>query len=182
MEPLISIIIPVWKVDRFLEKCLDSVINQTYRNLQIILVDDGSTDQSGKICDNLALKDERIRVFHIQNGEQLHAREYAIKRANGLRFSARIVRFLNKKSSVFMVCAGILRSFSRRLNHYYAFRKNFKAYRMIYSLATRRLCFPDTSCCPGKIVATTINEHWVASFMNYVMKSTNWIGLSRYSN
>ncbi len=61
---LISIIIPVYNAEQFLRRCLDSVINQTYKNLEIILVNDGSTDSSGKICDEYALKDNRIRVVH----------------------------------------------------------------------------------------------------------------------
>ena len=83
MEPLISIIIPVWKVDRFLEKCLDSVINQTYRNLQIILVDDGSPDASGEICDLYAKKDQRIEVIHQKNAGVCVARNEAMKKVRG---------------------------------------------------------------------------------------------------
>lgn len=83
MEPLISVIIPVWKVDRFLEKCLDSVINQTYRNLQIILVDDGSPDASGEICDLYAKKDQRIEVIHQKNAGVCVARNEAMKKVRG---------------------------------------------------------------------------------------------------
>ena len=61
-QPLVSVIIPVYNVEEYLCECIDSVINQTYKNLQIILVDDGSTDSSGKICDDYAEKDERISV------------------------------------------------------------------------------------------------------------------------
>jgi len=64
----ISIIIPVYNVEPYIRKCLDSVINQTYRNLEIICVNDGSTDGSGKICDEYAAKDNRIKVFHKVNG------------------------------------------------------------------------------------------------------------------
>lgn len=67
MEKLISVIIPVYCVEKYLCECLDSVINQTYRNLQIILVDDGSTDNSGNICDIYAAKDRRITVVHQKN-------------------------------------------------------------------------------------------------------------------
>lgn len=67
-EKLISVIIPVYNVEKYIKKCLDSVINQSYKNLQIICVDDGSTDQSGKICDDYSRLDERVSVIHKKNG------------------------------------------------------------------------------------------------------------------
>lgn len=70
----ISVIVPVYNVERYLRKCLDSIINQTYSNLEIILVDDGSTDSSGNICDEYAQKDARIKVVHKENGGLSFAR------------------------------------------------------------------------------------------------------------
>ena len=67
MDNLVSIVIPVYNVEKYIRECLDSVINQTYKNLQIILVDDGSTDNSSKICDEYAEKDNRITVIHQKN-------------------------------------------------------------------------------------------------------------------
>lgn len=67
MNPLISVIIPVYNVEKYLEKCLDSVINQTYKNIEIILVDDGSTDNSGVICDEYKEKYKGITVIHKKN-------------------------------------------------------------------------------------------------------------------
>ena len=82
-EPLISIIIPVYKVEKYLEKCISSVINQTYKNLEIILVDDGSPDNCGIICDEYAKKDERIMVVHKKNGGLSDARNAGIRIATG---------------------------------------------------------------------------------------------------
>ena len=67
-EPLISVIVPVYMVEPWLERCVDSIRNQTYTNLEIILVDDGSPDRSGEMCDAFAHNDERIRVIHQDNG------------------------------------------------------------------------------------------------------------------
>ena len=68
MEPLISVIVPVYKVEAYLQTCLDSVLTQTYGHLQIVLVDDGSTDRCGAICDACAAKDARVCVIHKENG------------------------------------------------------------------------------------------------------------------
>ncbi len=82
-EPLISVIIPVYKVEEYLNKCVDSVINQTYKNLEIILVDDGSPDNCPKICDDYAKQDKRIKVIHKKNGGLSDARNAGIDMANG---------------------------------------------------------------------------------------------------
>ncbi len=73
-DPLINIIVPVYNTEKYIRKCLDSIINQTYRNLEIILVDDGSTDSSGDICDEYAQIDARIKVIHKENGGVSSAR------------------------------------------------------------------------------------------------------------
>ena len=74
MEEQISVIIPVYNVAEFLPQCLDSVVSQDYRNLQILLVDDGSTDGSGEICDRYAAADARIQVIHQPNQGAVYAR------------------------------------------------------------------------------------------------------------
>lgn len=81
MGEKISVIVPVYNVEQYLERCVDSIINQTYTNLEIILVNDGSTDNSGKLCDELAKKDERIRVIHKGNGGLSDARNRGIDEA-----------------------------------------------------------------------------------------------------
>lgn len=82
-SPLISVIVPVYKVEKYLVKCVDSIVNQTYKNLEIILVDDGSPDNCGKICDDYAAKDSRIKVIHKANGGLSDARNVAIDVASG---------------------------------------------------------------------------------------------------
>lgn len=80
---LISIIIPIYNTSKYLKKCLDSIINQSYQNLEIILIDDGSTDNSGKIADEYAKKDPRTKVFHQKNAGQSAARNLGLKKATG---------------------------------------------------------------------------------------------------
>ena len=81
--PLISVIIPVYNTEKYLRTCLDSIVNQTHSNLQIILIDDGSTDNSGLICDEYAQKDSRIICVHQQNGGVSKARNEGLKIATG---------------------------------------------------------------------------------------------------
>ena len=76
-------IIPVYNVEAFLEQCIDSVLSQTYENLQIIIVDDGTTDSSGDICDLFKTKDQRIEVIHKANGGLSDARNAGINNARG---------------------------------------------------------------------------------------------------
>lgn len=82
-DPLISLIIPVYNVEEFLDRCLESAINQTYENIEIILVDDGSPDSCPKLCDNWSKKDKRIIVVHKLNGGLSDARNAGIKIAKG---------------------------------------------------------------------------------------------------
>ena len=82
-NPLVSIIVPVYNVEKYLCKCLNSIINQTYKDLEIILVDDGSKDTSGQICDEYASKDNRIHVIHKENGGVSSARNKGLAIATG---------------------------------------------------------------------------------------------------
>ena len=83
MKPLISIIVPIYNVEAYLAKCINSIINQTYGNLEIFLVDDGSPDRCGLICDEYAKQDARIKVIHKKNGGLSDARNVAIDVAKG---------------------------------------------------------------------------------------------------
>ena len=80
---MISIIVPVYKVEKFLSKCIESLINQSYKDIEIILVDDGSPDNSGKICDDYALQDQRIHVIHQENKGVSAARNAGLSKAKG---------------------------------------------------------------------------------------------------
>ena len=80
---LVSVIVPVYKVEFYLSECIESILKQTYQNLEIILVDDGSPDDCGSICDKYAQQDKRIKVFHKNNEGLSEARNYGIERATG---------------------------------------------------------------------------------------------------
>lgn len=82
-QSLISVIVPVYNIEEYLPRCVKSIVNQTYQNLEILLVDDGSTDGTGALCDKLAETDARIRVFHKTNGGSSSARNFGIKEAKG---------------------------------------------------------------------------------------------------
>lgn len=83
MNDLISLIIPIYNVEKYLDKCIETIINQTYSNIEIILVDDGSTDASGEISDIWKEKDKRIKVIHKENGGLSSARNAGIDIAKG---------------------------------------------------------------------------------------------------
>lgn len=83
-EPLVSVIVPVYNTAKYLDQCLSSVVNQTYHNLQIIVVDDGSTDNSSLRCDEWGKKDQRITVIHQENKGLSGARNTGLKKANGV--------------------------------------------------------------------------------------------------
>lgn len=82
-DSLISIIVPVYNVENYLCRCVDSLLNQTYHNLEIILVDDGSPDRCGEMCDEYVKKDKRVKVIHQSNGGLSDARNKALDIAKG---------------------------------------------------------------------------------------------------
>ena len=84
---LISVIVPIYNTLNYLQRCVDSIRSQTYKYLEIILVDDGSTDRSGAMAEKFALEDRRIKVFHKENGGVSSARNLGIEKARGDRKS-----------------------------------------------------------------------------------------------
>ena len=83
-RPIISVIIPVYNGEKYIHVCIDSVLKQSFSDFEILLIDDGSTDNSGQICENYAEKDKRIRVFHIANSGVSKARNIGIEKAYGI--------------------------------------------------------------------------------------------------
>ena len=80
---MISVIVPVYNTEKFLDECIQSILAQTYTDFELLLIDDGSTDSSGAICDKYAEQDSRIRVFHKENGGVTSARQLGVENANG---------------------------------------------------------------------------------------------------
>lgn len=81
--PKVSVIIPVYNAEKYLRKCLDSVLAQSFADFEVLLINDGSTDGSGKICDDYAQKDARVKVFHKENGGVSSARNLGLDNATG---------------------------------------------------------------------------------------------------
>lgn len=81
--PKVSVIIPVYNAEKYLHRCIDSVLSQSFSNFELLLIDDGSNDKSGDICDEYAAKDSRIRVYHKENGGVSSARNVGLNNANG---------------------------------------------------------------------------------------------------
>ena len=83
VSPRVSIIVPVYKAEAYLHRCVESLLAQTFTDFEILLIDDGSPDRSGEICDEYAAKDPRVRVFHKENGGVSSARQCGMDHAEG---------------------------------------------------------------------------------------------------
>lgn len=83
MNPKISVIVPVYNTEKYLHRCIDSILAQTFTDFELLLIDDGSKDNSGTICDEYAAKDSRVRVFHKENGGVSSARNLGLDNAKG---------------------------------------------------------------------------------------------------
>lgn len=100
---LISVIVPVYNTEKYLQKCVETITRQTYENLEIILVDDGSMDSSGKLCDDFAEKDGRVRVIHKENGGVSSARNEGLDQARG-----QYIMFVDSDDEIVPECVEIL--------------------------------------------------------------------------
>ena len=103
MNCLISVIVPVYNVSNYLERCVQTLIKQTYGNLEIILVDDGSTDGSSKLCDKIAKSDNRIKVIHKENGGLSSARNAGLDAAQG-----EYISFIDSDDSIHLYFYNVL--------------------------------------------------------------------------
>ena len=83
MKKLLSVIVPVYNSGKYIKQCVNSILNQTYSDLEIILIDDGSTDDSGEICDKYEKEDKRVRVIHQENCGCIKARLSGLQNSNG---------------------------------------------------------------------------------------------------
>ena len=88
--PAISVIVPVYRAEAFLKTCTDSILGQTFGDLELLLVDDGSPDRSGALCDAIAAADSRVRVFHRENGGVSAARNLALEKAEGAELTVMV--------------------------------------------------------------------------------------------
>lgn len=102
-KPIVSIIVPVYNAEKYLKECINSIVEQTYENLEIILVNDGSLDSSGCICDDFAAKDHRIKVIHMENAGVSSARNTGIRIANG-----KYIMFVDADDKITAECVDIL--------------------------------------------------------------------------
>lgn len=123
LKNMISVIIPVYNVEKYIDRCVTSIVNQTYKHLEIILVDDGSTDQSGKICDNWKMKDSRILVIHKSNHGVSSARNRGLRLAKGqfisfidaddwidLDMYEKLIKYMNNNNADIGICGYIKES------------------------------------------------------------------------
>lgn len=83
VDEMISVIVPVYNREHTISKCVNSILNQTYRNFELILIDDGSTDKSGDLCDDFSKQDSRVKVFHQENKGVSAARNQGLKLSGG---------------------------------------------------------------------------------------------------
>lgn len=141
-EPLVSIIVPVYKVpEQYLRKCIESIQTQTLKEIEILLVDDGSPDQCGKICDEFAEQDARIRTLHKQNGGLSSARNYGCKATKGkwVMFvdgddwiepdMCRMMYELGEEKQVQLVMCGIMKDYGKSATEYKFYLEDEKVYK-----------------------------------------------------
>lgn len=139
-EPLVSIIVPIYKVEPYLRRCLDSIVNQTYTNLEIILVDDGSPDNCPQICDKYAEKDKRIVVVHKKNGGLSDARNVGLDICQGEYISfvdsddwvsetyiKALIRLIAENDSDIAICEHLKTAEEKTKKEFFVDKKNYSS-------------------------------------------------------
>lgn len=137
--PLISVIVPLYNVEKYINQCIDNILAQTYSNFELLLINDGSSDKSGEICDEYALKDSRIKVFYKENGGVSSARNFGLDKAQGdwitfidsddtisLEYFAEISKVINKSDDIELIhvnCVNYEFTYDRTKN--YQLKHNF---------------------------------------------------------
>lgn len=165
VKPLISIIIPVYKVESYIKECVNSILNQTYKNLEIILVDDGSPDNCGDICDDYALKNTRIKVIHKENGGLSDARNIGLDIATGEyisfidsddiihpQFIEILLKLIIDSNSSISFCNSLMFMKTEELNHNKIIKDNvnyeiFSSYNMVKLLCSPKYRSNTTIIC-----------------------------------
>ncbi|MDE5881565.1 MAG: glycosyltransferase [Muribaculaceae bacterium] len=148
-DPEVSIIVPVYNMEKYLEQCLDSIVSQTFTNWECIIVDDGSKDRSGEMCDGYAKRDNRFKVLHVKNGGLSYARNIGLKEAMGKYIAfcdsddwmePEMVEFMYRlitSTSADIVQTGIWKEFTnhRKLRAFVKARKSFNREEAMVELA-----------------------------------------------
>lgn len=190
-DNLISIIVPVYNVEKYIHKCVDSIISQTYTNLQIILVDDGSTDHCGEICDQYAAKDNRITVIHNKNNGVSSARNCGLSHVKGeyvlfidsddwieTVFVQKICEFIdnNQKADIFLFDYYEYKSEDKR-RQYFNY-DNFQLFRKEETDETRTIRFLQTSMLSKSMASMynstySIGVPWGKAYRTEIIKNNN---------
>ncbi|MDR4508589.1 MAG: glycosyltransferase family 2 protein [Candidatus Brocadiaceae bacterium] len=185
----ISIIVPIYKVEQYLCQCIDSLINQTYENIEILLINDGSPDRCPEICDEYAAKDNRVRVIHKENGGSSEARNSGINSAFGdyimfvdsddwidLNTCEELIKVMDKESAD-IVLASYVREYKRKAIPKHIFNENYKVFnkqetkyrlhRRMFGLVDKELARPET--------ADSIVSAWMKLYKKTIIADARFI-------
>ena len=202
MDPIISIIVPIYNVGKYLPKCIESILNQTFKNFELILVNDGSTDNSGVVCDDYAKKDTRIKIIHKSNGGVSSARNAGLYVAKGKYIGfvdpddyidkdmfEVLYKLCEQNNADIAICKncreinGVIdrkneEVYIKELSNTEAVKEAFKAnlYRFaLWNKLCRRKCFIDISFPEGRIHEDLSVTYRILSNANKVI-FTNYVG------